>query len=91
MNFNNGDFVITNKSLLPGLVIQKYEKYSLVSIQEYNGDYLFINNSEINKINLKAEEELSLLLNYGNWFYNEHKNIFQEIILKTLYTHYKSK
>lgn len=91
MDIINGDFIITSKSSFPAVIIQKDETSSLVSIQEYNGDYLFIDNTEINKTNLKPEEELSLLSNYSTWFYNEHKNIFQEIILKNLYAYFKTK
>jgi len=37
MNFNPGDFVTTIHSCKPGLVIQKNNLNSLISINEYNG------------------------------------------------------
>ena len=45
---------------------------------------------EADKIILNPEEELSLVLKYGEWFYEMHKNIMQEIIIKNL-TYYFNK
>ena len=84
MNFNSGDFVTTIHSYKPGLVIQKNNLNSLISIHEYNGDYEWINNTGLQLINLLPEEELSIIANFGEWFYEEHKNLYQEIILKNI-------
>lgn len=30
------------------------------------------------------EEELSILANFGEWFYEHHKELYQEIIIKNI-------
>ena len=81
MSFNSGDFVVTAHSIKPGFVINKKNIYSLVSIHEYNGDYKWINNTGLQFINLLPEEELSIIANFGEWFYEQHKNLYQEILI----------
>ena len=90
MNINRGDFIICNKSVKPGLVISNHPEYEsvLVSIVEFNGDYTFQYYDQIDLINPSPEEKLSLLGNFGNWFYNEHSDIFIEIILENLYNYF---
>ena len=58
-------------------------------IDEFNGDYLWVDKYICDLVNLSPDEELSILSNYGQWFYNEHKDIFQELILKNLYSYFK--
>jgi hypothetical protein len=84
MNFNPGDFVLTNYSCKPGFVINKESTCSLISIDEYNGDYKWINNNRLQFINLLPEEELSIIANFGSWFYEMHKNLYQEILIKNI-------
>ncbi len=84
MNFNPGDFVLTNHSDKPGFVIEKGNPSSIVSITEYDGDYEWINNAELQLINLLPEEELSIIANFGKWFYEQHKNLYQEILIKNI-------
>lgn len=85
MNYNIGDFIITYDSWKPAFVISK-EKCSdwlLVSIQEYLGDYQWINKSRIiKKADLTSEEKLSLLANFGDWYYEQHKLLYQELIIE---------
>ncbi len=90
MNINRGDFIICNQSAKPGLVISNHLEYEsvLVSIVEFNGDYIFQYYDQIDLINPSPEEKLSLLGNFGNWFYNEHSDIFIEIILENLYNYF---
>ena len=84
MIFNRGDFIMCAKSIKPALVINRYEDNSLISIFEYKGDYIFMNNDEAEIILLQPEEELSLIAEYGSWFYEQHTIMYQEIILKNL-------
>lgn len=92
MNVLLGDFIFTNYSNFPSLVISKIDDFDnllfncyLITIHEYNGDYKIINDNEIiNIINLTVEEKLSILSRYGDWFYEEHKSIFQELIIECI-------
>lgn len=82
-NIYPGDFIITEKSKSPALVIAKYENIYLVSIVEYNGDYINVSDDEnIHLLNLKSLEKLFILSNFGNWFYNQHKELYQEILIE---------
>lgn len=90
MNINRGDFIICNQSVKPGLVISNHPEQEsvLVSIIEFNGDYTFQYYDQIDLINPSSEEKLSLLGSFGKWFYNEHSDIFIEIILENLYNYF---
>jgi hypothetical protein len=78
------DFICSTNSHKPSLIIKEEGESILITIDEYNGDYKWIKKYEADKIILNPEEELSLLLKYGEWFYNMHENIMQEIIIKNL-------
>lgn len=88
MNVLIGDFIFTNYSNFPSLVISKIDDFDncyLITIHEYNGDYKIINDNEIiNIIYLTVEEKLSILTRYGDWFYEKHKSIFQELIIECI-------
>tara|TARA_B100001093_G_scaffold520389_1_gene615362 strand:- start:3547 stop:3816 length:270 start_codon:yes stop_codon:yes gene_type:complete len=89
MNYNIGDFINTNESLHTALIIDKNTEVDtfLISIKEYNGDYKWIfSNDIIEKKNLKSEEKLSILANFGEWFYESHKLLYQELIIENLAT-----
>ena len=87
-NFEIGDFIITNYSNFPSLIVSKNinnNNFLLITIHEFNGDYKLIEPSEIIKIiTLSVEEKLCILSRYGDWFYDEHKNIFQELIIECI-------
>lgn len=86
-NIEVGDFIITNYSNFPSLIVSKNidNRFILVTIHEFNGDYKMIEDSEIIKIiTLSVEEKLCILSRYGDWFYHEHKNIFQELIIECI-------
>ena len=91
MNYNIGDFIITHTSSNPALIVNKnnqsfFPKY-LISIKEYNGDYKWVNQHRIIKLaDLKSEEKLSILANFGEWFYESHKLLYQELIIENLAT-----
>lgn len=83
-----GDFIITTKSLSPAVVISNnldnMENKLLVSISEYNGDYIFIDVSDANIIRIDNYSKLSILAGFGEWFYEQHKELYQEHIVNTL-------
>jgi hypothetical protein len=84
MSKNIGEFVLIEKSKKPGLIISKIEDTLLVSIDEYNGDYIFAEYDNAEYINMLPEEKLSILANFGEWFYDQHKELYQEIIIENI-------
>ena len=84
MNYNIGDFIITLRSYKPAFIISKdMEDNFLVSITEFYGDYIWITKDEINnKPDLTIDEKLSILANFGDWFYEQHKILYQELIIE---------
>lgn len=90
MIFNSGDFVICAKSAKPALVVRSNESHSLISIFEYKGDYTYVVNDEAEIILLEPEEELSLIAEYGSWYYEHHMDMYQDIILKNIAQYFHS-
>lgn len=84
MELNNGDFIVSPNSNKPSLIIQQNQTSFLVTIDEYNGDYKWVDKYVCDSINLSPEYKLSLLSNYGQWFYEQHKDIFIELIIDNL-------
>ena len=86
LKINIGDFVYSNKSIKPGLVVNKniLNNEFLISIDEYNGDYIWIQYANLDPVNLESEEKLSIIANFGSWFYDQHKEIYQEILIENL-------
>ena len=88
MDLKVGDFIKTTLSKFPSLIVDKGTNTNkdllLVTVHEYNGDYAWINKQDLTQVSLKAEEELCIVVNYGNWFREYHKNLFQEILLKNI-------
>ena len=89
-NYYPGDFIITIFSNFPSLIISKnFENPNnyLISIDEFGGDFKIIDYNEIIRIdNLSAQEKLSIISRYDDWFYERHKNIFQELIIECIIT-----
>lgn len=85
MNYNIGNFIITDRSSKPAIIISKELDRFLISIDEYKGDYIWIESKNCNSIaNLKSEEKLSIVANFDNWFYDAHKLLYQELIIENL-------
>ena len=84
MSKNIGEFVLIAESKKPGLIVSKVEDRFLISIDEYNGDYIFVDYDNAEYINMLPEEELSIMANFGEWFYEQHKGLYQEIIIKNI-------
>jgi len=79
-----GDFVLIAESKKPGLIVSKVEDRLLISIDEYNGDYIFVDYNNIEYIDIKPQEKLSILANFGEWFYDQHKELYQEILIENI-------
>ena len=85
--YNPGQFIKITKSNYPALIVQKLDNYSLlVSILEYNGDYTIVDslNDSINLLFLPPYQELFIISNFGNWYYEHHKLLYNEIIIKNI-------
>jgi len=85
MKKNKGDFVLIKESKKPGIIIStKVEDSLLISIHEYDGDYIFVDYNNAEYIDIEPEEKLSILANFGEWFYDEHKELYQEILIENI-------
>ena len=89
MKYNVGDFILTHISNSPAIIIlvskDEYNNSFLISINEYGGDYIWIYFNDIIKIaNLNSEEKLSIIANFGEWFYEQHKILYQELLIENL-------
>ena len=84
MSKNIGEFVLIAESKKPGLIVSKVEDRLLVSIYEYDGDYIFVEMNKANYIDIETEEKLSILANFGEWFYEQYKELYQEIIINNI-------
>tara|TARA_B100000424_G_C22725642_1_gene393795 strand:- start:64 stop:327 length:264 start_codon:yes stop_codon:yes gene_type:complete len=85
MSINIGDFIKTSHSQHPCCVISKNStqtKY-LVSVREYKGDYKWVKN--VKKININEFQKLNEFSKYGNWWYTQHKDIYQSVLLVFLF------
>ena len=79
-----GDFVITNRSIKPAPIINIDNNRLLISIHEYFGDYIIVDIGSVEKTNIDSFEKLSILSNFGNWFYINHKDLYQELLIESL-------
>ena len=84
MSKNIGEFVLVAESKKPGLILSKVEDRLLRSIDEYNGDYIFVDYNNTKYIDIKPEEKLSILANFGHWFYDQHKELYHEILIENI-------
>ena len=100
VKYNIGDFVNIPYSRKASLIIKiidsiDYNNISddnssnsvnaLLSIDEYNGDYLHMKvNDIIGVATIDNYEKLSILANFGYWFHNSHKDIYDSLIIETL-------
>ena len=85
--YRRGDFIDCNISKTPAVVIvQCSDNNILISIDEYNGDYTFIDpiTVDIKLSNIDNYKRLSILAGFGKWFYTEHKELYQELLIDTL-------
>ena len=62
----------------------------LISIDEYNGDYIWCDviKHHVRNAVISSEEKLSILANFGDFFYDCHKLLYQETIIELLNTYF---
>lgn len=57
----------------------------VVSIPEYGGDYIVMNDTSIIKpINLSIINKLYIISKFGDWWFKEYKSIYQELLIEAL-------
>ena len=90
-NIYIGKFISIKESNKPGVIISydfnDLNNKILVSIHEYGGDYIWIDKNNIyldNVDNIDNYYKLSILANFNDWFYDQHKDIYQNLIINTL-------
>ena len=79
MTVNIGDFVKISNSQYPCCVILKSNTKYLVSLREFGGDYKWVQTVE--KLNLNEFQKLDEVSKYENWWYTQHKDIYQSILI----------
>jgi len=92
MSYNIGDFIEFERSHLSdtvGVIVNKWDSLDkwnyLVSIKQFNGDYACMTIEHIKGIkNVSIEYKLSLLSSFGDWWYNHHKSIFQDLLVSAI-------
>lgn len=80
----NFDFITSNRSKYPSLIVNTdiITNTYLISIVEYKGDYAIINfTNKITKKILLPYQKLIILSKFDLWFYNEYKDLYQEVII----------
>jgi hypothetical protein len=85
MKFHIGDFILTKKSSNPALIVRIDDNSCLlISISEYDGDYTWDYEQNVELAKLNSEEKLSIVANFCPWFYEEHKLLYQELIIENI-------
>ena len=89
MSYNIGNFIEFERSHLTdnvGVIVNKWHKDGawnyLVSIKQFNGDYACMKEQHIKgSSDMSLEYKLALLSGFGDWWYNHHKSIYQDILV----------
>jgi len=55
-----------------------------ISIPRYNGDYRVEDLYKLTKLEASPEDKLSLIGQFGSWWYNDHKSLYQSILIEAL-------
>ena len=90
MNLTIGDFIITEKSNIPGIITKEINKEKnkdnykyLVFIYNKHGGYIIgANINQLKKTSLEPYEELSIIANLGDRFYNQYTELYQDILIR---------
>jgi hypothetical protein len=87
--FEIGQFINIKISQYPALIVQLIENdVLLVSIVEYDGDYqlvdILLDLHDNFLCNLEPWEEFNIISKYGSWYYDQHKLLLQELIIKNI-------
>lgn len=80
MSINIGEFIQTSHSQYPCCVISTNDirKEYLVSLREFGGDYKWVKN--VKKVNLNEFQKINEISKYDDWWYVQHKDIYQSIL-----------
>ena len=90
MILNIGDFIIiTENTKISGIIIGKEknkdrEKYLVAIYHKYGGYTIQVDVDQIIKTSLRPYEELSIIANLGERFYQQYTGLYQEILLKNI-------
>ena len=87
--FEIGQFINIKISQYPALIVQLIENdVLLVSIVEYDGDYqlvdILVDLHDNFLCNLEPWEEFNIISKYGSCYYDQHKLLLQELIIKNI-------
>jgi len=84
MNLTIGDFIITEKYNIPGIITKEInkEKYLAFIYNKHGGFIIEANVNQIKKTSLEPHEELSIIANLGDRFYNQYTELYQEILIR---------
>jgi len=73
-----------------GIIVKKENSLSkiakpvqyLISIERYGGDYVWVDAEGIkNILSVPIEYKVSLLATFGDWWYDQHKSIYQQLLV----------
>ena len=69
-----------------GIVVSKdkFSDYICVSIKRYNGDYTMCKKSLVKKKCIPIEYKLSLISNFGEWWYSAHMSLYQSLLIEAI-------
>ena len=63
----------------------KGDYHYLISTPEYQGDYLWVDEEHIKgEIKPPLEYKLHMISNFGDWWYPQHKSVYQELLIEAL-------
>ena len=85
MSLNIGDFIITEKSKIPGIIINlDRERYLVAIYHKYGGYSIQVNADQITTTSLLPYEKLSIIANLGERFYQQYTRLYQEILVENI-------
>jgi len=68
-----------------GIVVYKgNDEYLCISIKRYGGDYVMRKKNSIKKKDIPIEYKLSLISSFCSWWFQEHKSLYQEILVEAI-------
>ena len=58
----------------------------MVSLREFQGDYSWIYDDDIEYevSDMEVHDKLSIIANFGEWWYSFHKNIYQQLLIEAI-------
>ena len=68
-----------------GILIWESEDFYGISIKKFKGDYLCVQKSKCIIIQNSIEQTFYLLAHFKNWWFTQHKDIWQYILIQALH------